>query len=84
MAEKKNMLDKSQNKSSQTRVECGRNKTQSISERICKLCKLDLVEDEIHFLCNCSAYNIERQTIFASVIANIPNFRLLHAKEKFI
>ena len=51
---------------------------------MCKLCKLDQVEDEIYFLYNCSAYNIERQTVFASVIANIPNFRLLNETEKFI
>ena len=62
-------------------VESGRNKKQPVSERICKLCKLDQVEDEIHFLCNCSAYNTERQTFFASVIANIPNFRLLNKQE---
>ena len=65
-------------------VESGEYKKQFVSERICKLCKLDQVEDEIRLLYNCSAYNIERQTFSASVIANIPNFRVLNDKEKFI
>ena len=65
-------------------VESGRYKKQPVSDRICKFCKLDQIEDEIHFLCNCSAYNFETQFFSASVTANIPNFRLLNEKEKFI
>ena len=37
-------------------IESGRYKKKSVSERICKYCKLNAVEDEVHFLCNCSAY----------------------------
>ena len=49
-------------------IESGSYKKQPVSDRICKFCKLDQIEDEIHFLCNCSAYNFERQTFFASVL----------------
>ena len=37
-------------------IESGRYKKNSVSERICQYCKLNAVEDEVHFLCNCSAY----------------------------
>lgn len=32
------------------------------SERICQFCKLNRVEDEIHFLFNCTKYSKERET----------------------
>ena len=65
-------------------VESGRYKKQPVSDRICKFCKLDQIEDEIHFLCNCSAYNFERQTFFHFSYCKYSKLRLLSEKEKFI
>ena len=42
----------------------GRYKKRAVSERICKFCYLNTIEDEVHFLCNCSAYHNERQRFF--------------------
>ena len=54
-------------------IESGRYKKKSVSERICKYCKLNAVEDEVHFLCNCSAYQTLRQRLFSFVIDKVPS-----------
>ena len=42
-------------------IESGRYKKKSESESLCKSCNLNTIEDEVHFLCNCSAYKNARQ-----------------------
>ena len=37
-------------------------------ERVCTLCDLNLVEDEIHFVCICSKYCTLREKLFNTVI----------------
>ena len=37
-------------------------KSMPCSERICKHCNLNLIENEFHFLSQCSLYNQERKT----------------------
>ena len=49
-------------------VESGWYKRQPISERICKFCKQNKVEDDVHFLCNCSAYDLERRTFLTLLL----------------
>ena len=41
----------------------------SVKERKCLLCKLDLVEDEILFVCTCIKYRNERLNFFKVVSA---------------
>ena len=36
------------------RIETGRFRNLPVEQRICELCELDMVEDEVHFLCTCS------------------------------
>ena len=36
-------------------------------ERICDLCDLNIVEDELHFLCVCPVYNDERQNLYRKI-----------------
>ena len=48
------------------------------------VCKLDLVEDEIHFVCTCIKYRNERLNFFKEVSAKNLLFSSMNCKEKFI
>ena len=65
-------------------IESGRYKKKSASERLCKCCNLNAVEDEVHFLCNCSAYQNARQRFFELIIDKAPSFKTLHDSARFI
>ena len=65
-------------------TEPGRYKKKTVSERICKFCNLNTVEDEVHFLCNCSAYHIERRLCFKYIVDSAPSFRTLDDSAKLI
>ena len=42
-------------------IETGRYKSIPLERRICTLCNLDQIEDEIHILFYCNKYNLERK-----------------------
>ena len=42
------------------KIETGRFKNLDVSERLCELCDLEEIEDEMHFLCVCPLYRNER------------------------
>ena len=42
------------------------------------------MEDEVHFLCNYSAYHIERKHLFKSIVDKAPSFRTLNDSAKLI
>ena len=42
------------------------------------------VEDEMHFICNCSANEDERKELYKSMKNFVPNFTLLEDSENFI
>ena len=42
------------------------------------------MEDEIHFLCHCVAYENLRSNLFKSVVQNISQFHSLSDNEKFV
>ncbi|XP_076106386.1 uncharacterized protein LOC143075036 isoform X1 [Mytilus galloprovincialis] len=52
-------------------IEKGRYRQIPVERRICKLCTKQAIEDEIHFVIKCPAYDQERQTMF-----NIANQKL--------
>ncbi|CAG2231457.1 unnamed protein product [Mytilus edulis] len=52
-------------------IEKGRYRQLPVERRICKLCTKQAIEDEIHFVIKCPAYDQERQTMF-----NIANQKL--------
>ena len=67
------------------RIETGRydqRKTKP-EERLCIYCRSQAVEDEQHFLLQCSLYNNERHLMLETVNAMIPRFHLLPENEKF-
>ncbi len=43
------------------RIETGRWKNENIEERVCLVCKENIVEDEYHSLCICKRYDDVRQ-----------------------
>ena len=45
-------------------VETGRHAGLQLTERKCQMCSLDEIEDEIHFLCVCPAYEDQRNLLF--------------------
>lgn len=53
------------------------------SQRTCTLCNSNCIEDEIHFLTNCSLYNEERKVLFNFLSDNYKNFNTLSNNQKF-
>ena len=47
-------------------IENGRYNRKSVADRVCKKCNYNKVEDEIHFICECSLYNAERIRLFVT------------------
>lgn len=62
-------------------IETGRFRNINAEERYCKVCKSGLVEDETHFLIQCTKYEQLRQTLFSNV--NYANFCNMSDEEKF-
>ena len=52
-------------------IETGRYKSIPLERRLCTLCNLDQIEDEIHILFYCNKYNLERKDWLS--IMNIHN-----------
>ncbi len=63
-------------------IEVGRFSNISRSERICKNCSSGKVEDEEHFLCECSKYESTRSELFKSITDKYPNFAHIDNKSK--
>ena len=64
-------------------IEVGRFRNLQLHERICPICNSD-VEDEIHFLCQCSLYNHLRASLFQSAYDEEPNFAHMDLVDKFV
>jgi hypothetical protein len=55
-------------------VELGRYRGIAKEERICKFCTTGQVEDEMHYLLNCSHYNDQRAILYTSILHKINDF----------
>ncbi len=55
-----------------------------LDDRICQLCAIQEVEDEIHFVCKCNLYNDLRKTIYRTVEHKHIDFYMYDNKDKFI
>ena len=51
-------------------VEAGRHKNLKVEERICKICNMDDIESEAHFLQQCPAYTKIRTHYFGNIEPN--------------
>ena len=65
-------------------IEKGRYKNLPVHERICKQCAMNAVENETHFICECSRFDVERNSLFERVSEISPNFSLLNNHQKII
>ena len=54
------------------------------NERICKLCRLNDIENEYHFLCVCPVYNSRRKLLFEEIELKHVHFHTLSLSDKFI
>ena len=63
-------------------IEVGRWRGTPLEERICKLCDLGNIEDEAHFLLECTLYSTNRQNFFNRVNQRNPSFEQKNSQEK--
>ncbi len=48
------------------------------------MCKLGIVEDEFHFLCECVCYSHLHHCLFRSISSTYKDFEILPVREKFV
>lgn len=65
-------------------IETGRYQRQAAHERVCKMCNLNVVEDELHFLVECPAYIHARERLFAIAQNSCANFNSLNNKSQLV
>jgi len=65
-------------------IETGRHQNIPVKDRICKLCDMNCVEDEMHFLVECTCYSHERQLLYDNAQVASANFSLLTEENKFL
>lgn len=65
-------------------IENGRYCKKSIEDRLCKKCDQNQIEDEVHFICDCSYYNSERDAFFKNITDQVPNFASLNSFDKMV
>ena len=63
-------------------IETGRFQNVPLEQRLCKLCTLDLIEDEVHLLFVCPIYVNFRNVLFLKANEIEPNFELLNTNQK--
>ena len=61
-----------------------KNRKRTASERLCKLCRLNVIENENHFLCVCPVYNSRRKILFEEVELKHVHIHTLPLSDKFI
>lgn len=64
-------------------IEVGRFKNIQLRDRICPVCN-QAVEDEVHFLCECSKYSDYRNTLFYAASLQCNVFMYLDALDQFV
>ena len=65
-------------------VEVGRYRSLPLSERVCTLCQLQLVEDEYHILCVCGSYDEFRTTLYNKASTTFNEFHNIPELDKFV
>ena len=65
-------------------MEKGRYKGIPFEKRICDHCSSGQVEDELHFLFECSKFDNIRLSFITQINKMCPNFKTLQKKDKFV
>ena len=63
-------------------IERGRYNNTDVKLRSCHICNTDAVEDEMHFLTQCPAYNVARYNLFQKIESLCKNFAHLNNEMK--
>ena len=64
-------------------IETGRFRNQALDERLCTLCEFNEIEDESHFLFQCSLYDELRNEWVSHIVNKTANFLELDKINKF-
>lgn len=64
------------------RIETGRFENIDVNQRLCHFC--NVIEDEMHVMLECSAYNALRDVLFTKAVSLLPTFSDLNLREKMI
>ena len=65
-------------------IEIGRYRNIPLELRVCKMCHLGVVEDEIHFLCECPRYSEYREILFHKARNSYSVFENFDNLDKFV
>ena len=65
-------------------IETGRYYRIALENRICLLCYLNKIEDEIHIICECKAYSHMRNSFHIEYRKYLHNFETLDTFDQFI
>ena len=68
----------------QLEIEIGRHKKKDRNDRLCNICNGGYIENEIHFLLHCSAYQNIRNSFFKAITILEPNFMGFSDNEKMV
>ncbi len=63
--------------------ETGRFKSIPVEERVCVLCNINVIEDEMHMLCTCTLYQHIRIEMYNNIIHKHVNFHQMMNKILF-
>ncbi len=64
-------------------IETGRYSNTPVQMRLCRNCDLGEIEDEMHFICNCSKFAPLRIELFNNVSEFVEGFNDFDMKDKF-
>ena len=64
-------------------IEALRGKVKDPTDRLCNMCNLKVMEDEIHFMATCPKYKTPRDNLLLAV-KNVPNIQQLNDENKTI
>ena len=55
-----------------------------VADRLCSRCSLGAVDNECHFLIDCTAFSNERAILFGQLQSDLPGFISLDSYDKFV
>ena len=65
------------------RIETGRFRGEDIGLRLCVFCTMNVVEHEQHFICECDAYDVDREILYTIANTQYPLFNMLCQYDQF-
>ena len=65
------------------KIETGRYCGISVENRLCEFCNKNEIENELHFLCNCTLYDDLRKILYDTTTTKYPHFSDLGVTEQF-